>query len=142
MWLNRLEIEHDNLRAALSWSLEQGEIEIVLRMGGALWWFWFVRGHFAEGRRWLERALAGTVGAPPSPRAKALNGAGVLAFYQGEIGLAGQLCGGSLALSRQLDDRAGIATALNGLALVARCRGNLSAARAMYEESLDLLRQV
>lgn len=142
MWFSRLEDEHDNLRAALSWSLEQGEIEIALRMGGALWWFWFVRGHLAEGRRWLERALAGVVGAPTSPRAKALNGAGVLAFYQGDIGQAGQLCGESMALSRQLDDKEGIAAALNGLALVARSGGNLSAARAMYEEGLALLRQV
>ena len=50
-WLDRLEIEHDNLRAALAWSLEQEEIEIALRMAGNLWWFWFVRGHLTEGRR-------------------------------------------------------------------------------------------
>ena len=142
IWLNRLEIEHDNLRAALSWSLGQGEIEIALRIGGSLWWFWFVRGHLTEGRRWLERALVEVAGAPTSPRANALNGAGVLAFYQGDIGQAGRLCGESLALFRRMDDKAGIAAALNGLALVARSGGNLSAARIMYEEGLALLRQV
>lgn len=142
MWFSRLEDEHDNLRAALSWSLEQGEIEIALRMAGALWWFWFVRGHLAEGRRWLDKALAPEVGAPVILRAKVLNGGGVLAHYQGDLGRAGTLCAESLALCRQLEDKAGIAAALNGLALVARSGGNLSAARAMYEESVALLRQV
>ena len=111
---------------------------MALRLAGALWWFWFVRGHFTEGRRWLGRGLASSTGTSTTLRAKVLSGAGVLAFYQGDIGQAGQLCGESLALSRKLDNEAGIAAALNGLALVARSGGNLSAARAMYEESLEV----
>ena len=141
-WLDQFEIEHDNLRSALAWALEKEETETALRMASALWWFWFVRGHLTEGRRWLERALAGAVEAPSSMRAGALNGAGVLAHYQGDLGRAGTLCGESLTLYRQLNDETGIAAALNGLALVARSGGNLSAARAMYEESVALLRQV
>ena len=57
-WLERLEAEHDNMRAALSWALERKEVEVALRLGGALWWFWWMRGHNSEGRRWLEEALA------------------------------------------------------------------------------------
>ncbi|HEU0021807.1 MAG TPA: tetratricopeptide repeat protein, partial [Dehalococcoidia bacterium] len=142
LWLNRLEIEHDNFRATLAWSLDRSEAEMALRLGGALWWFCFVRGHLTEGRRWLNQALAESRGLMPSLVARALNGAGVLAHYQGDLGQAAALCGESLRLYRQLEDKAGTAAALNGLALVARSGGNISAARAMYEESLALLRQV
>ena len=57
-WLERLEAEHDNMRAALSWALERKEAEVALRLGGALWSFWSMRGYYSEGRRWLEEALA------------------------------------------------------------------------------------
>jgi predicted ATPase/DNA-binding CsgD family transcriptional regulator len=142
LWLNRLEVEHDNLRTALTWSLDRGETEMALRLGGALWRFWFVRGHLTEGRRWLEKGLAEGSGSSPSLLAKALAGAGVLAHYQGDLGQAAAGCGESLRLYRQLGDKAGIAAALNGLALVARSGGNILAARAMYEESVALLREV
>jgi hypothetical protein len=66
------------MRAALSWSLERDEAETALRLAGALWWFWFVRGYGSEGVRWLERALAQPGCAPPSARAGALHGAGWL----------------------------------------------------------------
>jgi len=70
-WMDRLEAEHDNLRAALSWSLETGDAESVLRIGGALWLFWVVRGHFSEGRRWLTAGLSGGEAAPTGVKARA-----------------------------------------------------------------------
>ncbi|HEX5164998.1 MAG TPA: LuxR C-terminal-related transcriptional regulator, partial [Thermomicrobiales bacterium] len=139
-WLNRLAIERDNLRAALRWALEHGETETALRLGGALWRFWFMHGDLSEGRRWLDEGLAGGAVAP-AVRAKALSGSGVLAHYQGDLNRAAALCGESLALSRQIGDTVGIADALNGLALVPRSGGNYAAARAMYTESLALLRE-
>ena len=75
-WLERLEAEHDNMRAALSWALERKEVEVALRLGGALWWFWWMRGYHSEGRRWLEEALAIEGRGSPEVRAMALAGVG------------------------------------------------------------------
>jgi predicted ATPase/class 3 adenylate cyclase len=85
MWLERLDVEHDNMRAALSWALERREAEVALRLGGALWLFWFVRGYHSEGRRWLQEALAVDEPGSPVSRAMALAGVGWLAFEQGEL---------------------------------------------------------
>ena len=142
-YLHRLELEQENLRAALRWSLT-ADAALALRLGGALWRFWLLQSRFSEGRRWLEAALAAT---PPTPhlvaaRAKALNGAGVLAHYQGDYGRAAVLCGESLTLSRHAADPRAIAAALRGLALVARSAHNYGAARAMYQESLALSREL
>ncbi len=143
VWLERLEREHDNLRAALRWLLENGESEAALGLAGALWWFWYVRGHLSEGRRWLEEALARhDGGTAPRLRATALAGAGILAHYQGDYGRATTLCGQALALARDLDDKSAIATALHGLAIVARSGGNYAAASAMHQEALLLLREI
>ena len=144
VWLRSPEKEHDNLRAALGWALQQGDAEMALRLSGAIWRFWHIGGYLSEGHRWLEEALvAGDAGAVTlACRAKALNGAGVLAYYQGAYSRAATLCGESLALARQLDDLSSIAAALLGLALVARAGGNYAAARAMYEEALPLVREV
>ncbi|HSH81837.1 MAG TPA: adenylate/guanylate cyclase domain-containing protein, partial [Herpetosiphonaceae bacterium] len=75
-WLNRLETEHDNLRAALQWTLDQREAELGLRLVGALTLFWRYRGHWSEGHAWLERLLAVGDAAAPAVRARALAGAG------------------------------------------------------------------
>src|SRR5215208_6135993 len=84
-WLERLEAEHDNMRAALPWALERKDVELALRLGGALWWFWSVRGYHSEGRRWLEEALAIDGRGSREWRTMALAGAGALASEQGEL---------------------------------------------------------
>src|SRR5215208_6886566 len=84
-WLERLEAEHDNMRAALSWALQRKEVEVALRLGGALWWFWSMRGYYSEGRRWLQEALAMEGRVSPEVRAMALAGAGELAEDQGDL---------------------------------------------------------
>src|SRR5206468_836748 len=124
-----------------------GVSETALRLGGALWQFWYTRGYLGEGSRWLEEVLAaagllqrGQRGAArvtprgevPGPiAAKALNGAGVLAHYQGDYGRAAALCGESLALARRHGDKVGIAAALDGLAVVARSGGDYATSRMM-----------
>jgi hypothetical protein len=80
-YLEQLEQEHDNLRATLDWCLESGEAEAGLRIGGAVWRFWFIRGYMAEGRDRLESLLSRPEASLSTrARAKALDGAGVLAL--------------------------------------------------------------
>lgn len=153
-WLARLEQEHDNVRAALQWVLESGEGEVGLLLVGALWRFWYVRGHLSEGRRWLEAVLApvrastptGAAGSSPGTRrtaqAKALDGAGVLAREQGDYLAARTLHQESLALWRELSGKQGIAISLNNLGGVAYMQGDYAAARAFAEESLALQREL
>jgi predicted ATPase/DNA-binding CsgD family transcriptional regulator len=146
-WLKRLEREHDNLRAALWWLLEQGEInqskrEMALRLGGALRQFWLVRGHLSEGRTFLERALAGGEGAVTSNRAQALKAAAHLAYVQGDTDRAEVLSEECLARCRELGDMAGIALSLRLLGFIAEWRSNFVVAYARTEESLALFREV
>jgi predicted ATPase/DNA-binding CsgD family transcriptional regulator len=130
-----LETDHDNLRAALRFSLDTGDAATALQLCALLWRFWFERGYLSEGRRWLDDALA--AGTDPSPaRAGALSGNGVLAHYQGDYDRAAELCQEALALARSLADAKGIAEAYTGLALVRRTRGDYSEAEALFREAL------
>jgi non-specific serine/threonine protein kinase len=147
-WLDRLEIEHDNIRAALDWALGHGATTAALRIGGAIWRFWINHGHLEEGRRWMARALAQAAD-PAAPadqapdaaaartwQAKALKAAGNLAHTCGDHAAARRWLEASLAVSRQLGDAAGIAAALNNLGNVARSQGDYTYAVALLEESL------
>jgi predicted ATPase/DNA-binding CsgD family transcriptional regulator len=140
-WFDRLEVEHDNLRAALGWSLEQQEAETAARMGAAIWRFWLLRGYMSEGRRWLERALAG-FSERTAVRAKALHAAGVLASYQDDYQRAKPLVEESLEVWRVLGDRQGSAYALHSLGLLAQNGGNYEGAVSFFEESLQLSREL
>ena len=141
VWLDRLEAELDNLRAAIGWSLGRGDPEVALRLVATLWWFWYKRGHLTEGRRWLEEALERS--APPTPaRAEALNGAGVLARNQADYDLARARLTESLALQRELGDGKGTADVLLNLGTVALDRGDPVGAATLFDESLSLRRQL
>ncbi len=85
-WFERLEEEHDNFRAALSWALARGDPEqLGLPLAGALRAFWLHRRYYGEGRGWLEEALAREGGASPRARLKALEAAGAIARRQGDL---------------------------------------------------------
>ena len=141
-WLGRLEEEHDNIRGALRWAMDNGEVEEGLRMAGALSRFWEVRGHLSEGRRWLEGMLSEGGTASRTVRAKALNGAGILARSQGDYGRAVTLLEEGLSLSRESGDELSIATLLNILGLVAHDHGDYKRAVALNEESLAIKRKL
>jgi tetratricopeptide (TPR) repeat protein len=147
MWLDRLEEEHDNMRAALSWSLGQGEdAEIALRVGAALGEFWYWQGHFGEGLRWLEEALAKSSPAPRAARAKALYRVSWLALLQGDLDRAIGAGEDGLELKgvERFRTASGDSTASNlrrALAMAVGNRGELDRAMELLEESLALSRE-
>ena len=140
-WFDRFEVEHDNLRAALAWSLDAGEAERAARIGVALWRFWLVRGYLSEGRRWLERALAG-FSEQTAVRAQTLFAAGELASFQDDYHRAKTLVEESLELYRARADRQGAGYALCRLGLLAHSAGDYARAATFLEESLQLFREV
>ncbi len=140
-WLRRLEAEHDNLRAALTWSRDTGDGELELRLAGALAGFWQRRGYLSEGRSWLEGALARNT-SPNKARARALRGVGVLVRLQGDFALARIRLEESVALWRQLQDRAGLASALCYLVTATKPQRDLKASRSWLEEALALWRDL
>lgn len=140
--LLRLEAEHDNLRAALQWSLDTRNAEMALSLCGNLWRFWDLRGHVTEGSRWLAAALAlpSVESASIQQRALAVRGAGVMALRRFDVANATALFQESLRLSREIGDTRGIAGSLNGLGVT---KGdNLAAARPLFEESLALFKEL
>jgi len=140
-WLMRLEQEQENLRAVLRWFVERGETELALRLCGALWWFWRLRGYWSEGRRWLEVVLGlPQVGEPTVARAKALCAAGDLAYYQDDYLTAHSLLEESVMLCRTLHAERELATALGMLGILMRVQGDLIAAGPLLAESEKLCR--
>src|SRR5579884_1546266 len=140
-WLECLEADHENFRAALEWALETHQVEIGLRLAGALWRFWFVRGHHQEGQEWLDRVLHSGPDGSASLRRKALNGAGNIAYIRSDYPLARSLFEESLAISQELGDAHGSAIAWASLANVAQGQGKYSLARDHFEKSLAIFQK-
>jgi predicted ATPase/class 3 adenylate cyclase len=141
-WLDRCDTEHANIRAALRWAVEAGEADGAQEAAGALWRFWQQRGHLAEGRLRLEEVLALPAGQGPAPaRAKALAGAGGIAWWQEDIAAARGFYDEALAVERRLGDPAGIAEALYNQAFVVAADGDFEGAFRLYEESIELFRR-
>jgi len=139
--LKLLQVEHDNLRAALAWAAEGGAPGAGLRLAAALGPFWNRIGHLSEGSRWLEKALA-ACRAPGPLRAKALYQAASLAHQQGNYEQALDLSRQSLALSRYLGDRHGMARALGLRGMIVHWQGDRDRAGPLLEESLALAREI
>jgi predicted ATPase/class 3 adenylate cyclase/DNA-binding CsgD family transcriptional regulator len=142
VWFARLGKEHDNLRAAMNWLLERREAARALRLGTALWWFWYAQEHLHEGWNVLERALERSEGVAVRLRARALWAAGSLAASLGHIERGEVLCQESLELFREIGDTQGMGDATFHLAHIAFARWDLAAARKQFEESLVFLREI
>jgi predicted ATPase/DNA-binding SARP family transcriptional activator len=140
-WLGLLEREHDNLRAALGFALERGEMELALRLAASLVRFWNSR-YPVEGRRWLDRVLPRSSGQPPTLRATALEGAGAIAETLGDWEAARAFGEESLAIFRELGDVHGVAQALDGLGTVAQVGfGDHKPALLLFEEAMANYRE-
>jgi non-specific serine/threonine protein kinase len=135
-----LETEHDNLRAALSWSLRRG-MDLGPRMAGALCLFWYTRGYLSEGRTYLE-AVARSDVVPASMRAKALDGLGWIAEPQGDYERARTAYEESLELYRGSHDKKGVANALGDLGSLALDRGDYERATSLLQQSMTLHREL
>jgi predicted ATPase/class 3 adenylate cyclase len=136
-WLDRLEREHDNLRAALEHLGAVGETQLALRLAGALADVWYHRGHVAEGRRRLE-TLLGADALPTAARAKALNGASRLAVVAGEVARARQRAEEGLALNRQLENPLGTADSLWRLSYALAAQREFARAQQLLLECIRL----
>jgi non-specific serine/threonine protein kinase len=119
-WLNRLQLEHDNLRAALEWWLAAPPRRIeALALAAAIWWFWMKRGHLSEGRQWLERALAGAADAAPRLRIKAMTGLWHMTYFRGDFATTNRVLDECLAQAREAGDAGSAAFSFFGQALLA-----------------------
>jgi predicted ATPase/class 3 adenylate cyclase len=141
-WYARLEIENDNIRAALRWALAHDALHMAMQLGGSLGQFWHIHSHISEGRHWLEQLLARASATPSLPHAKLLFWDGVLAQAQCDYAQASKRFEESLALRRQAGDRLGMAGALSRLGMVAQVRDDPGKARRLFEESLALNREL
>jgi predicted ATPase/DNA-binding CsgD family transcriptional regulator len=141
-WLERLEEEHDNMRATLSWALEEAQAELGLRLAGALWPFWEARGHYSEGRRWIEEALKKEGPTSGAVRAKALYTVGLIAIAQSDTYRAEVAAQEGIELSTEVEIGSSLAASFRRvLAFAAGWRGDYEQAKELAEESLKLSRQ-
>jgi predicted ATPase/DNA-binding SARP family transcriptional activator/Tfp pilus assembly protein PilF len=140
-WMDRIQPEHDNIRAALAWSLEH-EPELTLRQASSLRLFWEVRGFFREGLRWIEEALPFADDMTPEIRFRALAGSGAIATRLGDLDLAQERKEAALALGREVGNELWIARELSDLGTIAAMREDYDAASEMFEESAALFRKL
>jgi len=141
LWLDRIQPEHDNLRAALAWSLEEAP-ELALRMASSVRLFWEVRGHFREGSQWVEEALQRADDAAPLVRLRGLAASGAIATRLGDLDLAQERKEQALALARELGDELWVARELSDLGTVAAMREEFDEASELLEESAALFRKL
>ncbi|MCC7491952.1 MAG: tetratricopeptide repeat protein [Fimbriimonadaceae bacterium] len=139
-WLDSLDRDHPNLQVALQYALRESDQPILSQeLAAALWQYWYIRGHFTTGRRYLEAAVA-LVGGSPESRSEALNAAGILAVAQGDLAAGRVHHQAALTLRRELGDPLAVAGSLNNLGLLCSTAGEWAEATALFEEALPLYR--
>jgi non-specific serine/threonine protein kinase len=140
-WLERLERERDNLRAALRWSIASGDGATELQLVASLWDYWWMRGYLSEGQDWIEGALT-REGGSPSARARAVHGAALLTTIRGDLPRGITLFADSVARFRELGDRAGAIRPLVDLGTSMWLVDDTAQAKAFLDEGLHLAREV
>ena len=141
-WMRRLEADHDNLRAMHQWSIDDGVVELELRLVGTLGYFWWRQGHFAEGQQWIERALPLIEEVPAAVRARVLAVAGRVAFNLDDSATGKRVLGEALEIYQEIGTKRDIGWALIHLAMPFAGRPDeYQHAQALTEEGLALLRE-
>jgi predicted ATPase/DNA-binding CsgD family transcriptional regulator len=141
-WLERLEREHDNMRAALSWGLESGEIKVALRLAAALGTFWYAHSHSDNGRKWLEAALARDDRASVTTRIKALEALYWLTFDQWDHDRAEAIAREAMELSAEAEIESSLAASLRIMSAgPVWVRGDYEQGKELLEESLEISRE-
>ena len=141
-WFDRLEMEHDDLRAALAWALERRKTEAALKMAKGLWRFWLDRGYVSEARDWLRRVLDQGQGLRTELYARVLNGAGRLACVQGDYATARTFHEQTLGIYQELGDKRGIASQYINLGVIASYQSDHRLACSLYEKAVPIFRGV
>jgi len=141
-WLNRLETEHDNLAAAMSWRVDHDQLELPLHVMWVTWRFWWMHGHFAELARFGEAILAKSERMPSYQRALALSATGLMLVVDGDKARAQQLLEQSMPLFRQAGTKLDVAMVLGNLGHLLALRGRYAKASQLLEDSRALLRDV
>jgi predicted ATPase/class 3 adenylate cyclase len=142
-WLTVLDLEHDNLRAALRWAIEHDEGEIGLRLAAALWRFWHLGGYLSEGRLWVNAVLSlPSAAAPTDLRARALAAAGGLAYWQHDATAVRSAYEEALAISHELGDEVGIAEGTYNLAFAYGLERGRLRARDLFAQSRQLFEEL
>ncbi len=143
LWLDRLDTEIENLRAALEWSLSaEGGVETGARLANDLFWFWYLRGHIVEGQAWYQRFIQSDIEKNSAVYAGVLTGAGVMANWLGDQATARRLLDESIPFLRGAGDRQELAQALLNRGIIAINEGRLEDARPDLEEALALFREL
>ena len=142
-WLDRLDRDHDNIRAALDWSIASSLTETALHLSVGAWRFWWRRGYVSEGRRWLNAVLSlPSEGVVDLLRARALHAAGSLARIQSDFDSSKQFHQQALILRRRAGDQKGITASLNSLGIVLMFEGHYAEAEVFFQESLNAYREL
>jgi tetratricopeptide (TPR) repeat protein len=142
-WLDRLAREHDNLRAALAWAIDANEGEAAMRIGAAVWRFWYGRAHLEEARRWLEHALRLPSSVDPTKhRARCLTALGGITYWQGDLDTSHDCYTEALTIYRSTGDSAALVEATFNLASAAAVKGDVPAAMRLLDESLETARRL
>jgi predicted ATPase len=139
IWFDRIEAEHDNIRAVLGDALEHGRTDVALRLCAQVRHFWWIRGYWSEGRRWLDSVLAAGGESDPNLRFEPLWGAGLLAIWQGDVDRASAVAEEMLTLAPEGDPKRAGAMHMAGMA--PHARADLDEAAELYEESARLARE-
>ncbi|MEA2529090.1 MAG: hypothetical protein QOG89_734, partial [Thermomicrobiales bacterium] len=141
-WLDRLDVEHDNLRAALDLAISRSDASLAQRLAGSLWRFWWVRGHVPEGKRWFDRVLALDDETLTPERARTLFGAGAMAEHLGDYDRAPVLYQAALDAASALGDRYLMAQSTEALGLVAQDQGHYEEAVEFHHRAREIFREI